>query len=58
MNTSYNKDRIVDDGWKPVVLNSIVNPFRNSKPKDPDKSTNNEMKNLRSKSFLNHKKTS
>ena len=56
MNTSYNKDRIVDDGWKPVVLNSIVNPFRNTTPKDPDKSTNNEMKNLRAKSFLNHKK--
>ena len=23
MNTSYNKDRIVDDGWKYVFLNSI-----------------------------------
>lgn len=56
MNTSYNKDRIVDDGWKPVVLNSIVNPFRNTTPKDPDKSTDNEMKNIRSKSFLIHKK--
>ena len=56
MNTSYNKDRIVDDGWKPVVLNSIVNPFRNTTSKDLDKPTNTEMKNLRTKSFLNHKK--
>lgn len=56
MNTSYNKDRIVDDGWKPVLLNSIVNPFRNNKPEDQDKSTNDEIKNIRKKYFLNHKK--
>ena len=23
MNTSYNKDRVVDDGWKSVILNSV-----------------------------------
>ena len=27
MNTPYNKDRIVDDGWKSVVLNSFKSLF-------------------------------
>ena len=27
MNTSYNKNRIVDDGWKTVLLNSIIDPL-------------------------------
>ena len=28
MNTSYNKDRVVDDGWKTVILNSVKSFFR------------------------------
>ena len=27
-NTSYNKDRVVDDGWKSVILNSVQSIFR------------------------------
>ena len=28
MNTEYNKDRVIDDGWKSVVLNSVKSLFR------------------------------
>ena len=27
MNTSYNKERIVEDGWKIVIINSISGTF-------------------------------
>ena len=28
MNTSYNKDRVVDDGWKSVILNAVKSIWR------------------------------
>ena len=28
MNTPYNKDRVIDDGWKSVILNSVTSIFR------------------------------
>ena len=28
MNTSFNKDRIIDDGWKSVILNSLKSVFK------------------------------
>ena len=28
MNTSYNKDRVVDDGWKSVILNAVISIYR------------------------------
>ena len=27
MNTSYNKDRIINDGWKIVILNVLIKPY-------------------------------
>ena len=33
MNTSYNKNRIVDDGWKTVLLNSIIDPININIPR-------------------------
>ena len=28
MNTSYNKDRIIDTGWKVVILNIFIKPYK------------------------------
>ena len=56
MNTSYNKGRIVDDGWKPVLLNSIVNPFKVTTSKEPDKSTRSQIKDTLENLCLSRKK--
>ena len=56
MNTSYNKNRIVDDGWRPVLLNSIVNPFRGTTPNNPDESLNTNKKCVRKQSASNYQK--
>ena len=57
MNTSYNKGRIVDDGWKPVLLNSIVNPFKVTTSKDPDQSTSSQIKDTLENLCLSQKKS-
>ena len=57
MNTSYNKGRIVDDGWKPVLLNSIVNPFKVTISKEPDQSTSSKIKDTLDNLCLCRKKS-
>ena len=57
MNTSYNKGRIVDDGWKPVLLNSIVNPFKVTTSKEPHQSTSRKIKNTMENLCLSRKKS-
>ena len=53
MNTSYNKDRIINGGWKIVILNVLIKPylyFKNASPVEepsaPNQSQNGDTENL------------
>ena len=53
MNTSYNKDRIINDGWKSVILNVLIKPylfFKNASsvegPSSPNQSLNRSTENF------------
>ena len=58
MNTSYNKDRVVDDGWKSVILNavkSICRSFSKSRTSDEEPKDSKDGK-LEDKKIPHHEK--